>query len=60
MEQLAKDYQQHFSTHGKTERECVNRADPDRRRLPVMYPLEKKLASGEKIQAGDKVYCSRQ
>ena len=56
MEKLAKDYRT-FLDAGKTERECVSRACPERQRPPVMYHLEKKLASGEKIQPGDKVYA---
>lgn len=54
MEQIAKSYRS-FLDAGKTERECV--AELIRQAETVGYvSMEKKLASGEKIQAGDKVY----
>ena len=54
MEQIAKSYKS-FLDAGKTERECVT--ELIRQAEAAGYvSMEKKLASGEKIQAGDKVY----
>ena len=54
MEQIAKSYKS-FLDAGKTERECVT--ELIRQAEAAGYvSMEQKLASGEKIQAGDKVY----
>lgn len=56
MEQVAKSYRS-FLDAGKTERECV--AELVKQAEAAGYvSLEKKLASGEKIKAGDKIYAA--
>ena len=55
LEKLAKDYRA-FLDAGKTERECVTELTKEAEAAGYVS-LEKKLASGEKIQAGDKIYA---
>ena len=55
IEQTAKDYR-HFLNVGKTERECVKELVKQAEKAGYVS-LEKKAASGEKIQAGDKIYA---
>lgn len=55
IEQTAKDYR-HFLNVGKTERECVEELVKQAEKAGYVS-LEKKAASGEKIQAGDKIYA---
>ena len=55
MEKLAKDYRA-FLDAGKTERECVTELVRDAEANGYVN-LETKLAAGEKIQPGDKVYA---
>ena len=60
IERTAKDYR-YFLNVGKTERECVEelvkQAEAIDLNLYTEVSLEKKAASGEKIQAGDKIYA---
>ena len=56
VEQLGEAYKQ-FIDHGKTERECVR--ESVRMLEEAGYiPLEKAVADGKKLKAGDKVYAS--
>ena len=55
LEKLAKDYRA-FLDAGKTERECVTELTKEAEAAGYVS-LEKKIASGEKIQAGDKIYA---
>ena len=55
MEKLAKDYRA-FLNAGKTERECVTELVREAEANGYVN-LETKLAAGEKIQPGDKVYA---
>lgn len=55
MEKLAKDYRA-FLDAGKTERECVTELVREAEANGYVN-LETKLAAGEKIQTGDKVYA---
>ena len=55
MEKLAKDYRA-FLDAGKTERECVTELVREAEANGYVN-LETKLAAGEKIQPGDKVYA---
>lgn len=55
MEKLAKDYRAFLDT-GKTERECVTELVREAEANGYVN-LETKLATGEKIQPGDKVYA---
>ena len=55
MEKLAKDYRAFLDT-GKTERECVTELVREAEANGYVN-LETKLAAGEKIQPGDKVYA---
>lgn len=55
MEKLAKDYRA-FLDAGKTERECVTELVREAEANGYVN-LETKLAAGEKIQSGDKVYA---
>lgn len=55
IEQTARDYR-HFLDVGKTERECVEELVKQAEKEGYVS-LEKKTASGEKIQAGDKIYA---
>lgn len=54
MEALAEAYKS-FLDHGKTERECVDRTIEEARAKGYVS-LEEKLAKGETVKAGDKVY----
>ena len=55
LEKLAKDYRT-FLDNGKTERECVSELSREAEAAGYVS-LDKKLASGEKIQTGDKIYA---
>ena len=55
LEKLAKDYRT-FLDNGKTERECVSELSKEAEAAGYVS-LDKKLASGEKIQTGDKIYA---
>ena len=55
MEKLAKDYRT-FLDAGKTERECVMELTKEAEAAGYVS-LEEKLASGEQIKAGDKIYA---
>ena len=55
IERTAKDYR-YFLNVGKTERECVEELVKQAEEAGYVS-LEKKAASGEKIQAGDKIYA---
>ena len=55
LEKLAKDYRT-FLDNGKTERECVSELSREAEAAGYVS-LDKKLASGEKIQTGDKTYA---
>ena len=55
LEKLAKDYRT-FLDNGKTERECVSELSREAEAVGYVS-LDKKLASGEKIQTGDKIYA---
>lgn len=46
-----------FLDAGKTERECVSRIIEEAEAAGYVA-LEKKLAAGEKLKAGDKIYCA--
>lgn len=55
MEKVIKAYRE-FLDAGKTERECVSRIIAEAEAAGYVS-LEEKLAKGEKVQAGDKVYA---
>ena len=56
MEQVVESYR-HFLDAGKTERECVAQIVKEAEAAGYVS-LDEKLAKGEKIQAGDKIYAA--
>ena len=56
LEQIARSYRS-FLDAGKTERECVTELIRQAEKAGYVS-LEEKLASGETIQAGDKIYAA--
>ena len=54
LEKLNKNYR-HFLDHGKTERECVKAAVKQAKK-EGFKDLKEVIRSGEKLQAGDRVY----